>query len=45
MNYNGLTEREIKTFKDLLSKANNLQIEKLTTLAVNEHKNRIMRGF
>lgn len=45
MNYQGLTGEEIQLFKDLLKKANNMQIPQLTSMASNEYKDRMMRGF
>lgn len=45
MRYEGLTDKELSLFEELLKKANNSQIEGLVTKAVNEHKDRMMRGF
>jgi hypothetical protein len=43
MNINGLTNQELRTFRELLVKANNAQLEELVTLVIREDKDRMMR--
>jgi hypothetical protein len=42
MNTNGLTMEEVRTFRELLLKANNPQLEHLMSLTISEHRRRIM---